>query len=105
MPKPTKAQLYFWKPVLADYNECCGGCGSPLDLEYDHVVPRCEGGSDHPSNIQILCHHCNRHKGVIANYPRVTPRSPVFDTRQILENRKEFVYALRMWKITIDTSA
>jgi hypothetical protein len=105
MPKPTKAQLYFWKPVLVEYNDCCGGCGSPLDLQYDHVIPRCAGGSDHPTNIQILCYHCNQHKGMLANFPRTSPKAPEYDTRQILENRKEFVYALRTWKNTIDTTA
>ncbi|MFN9954623.1 MAG: HNH endonuclease, partial [bacterium] len=56
MPKISQAQEYLWKPVKVQYNECCGGCGSPLDLEYDHIVPRCKGGTDHVTNIQILCH-------------------------------------------------
>ena len=104
MPKITKAQQYLYNPALVEYSACCGGCGSPLDLEYDHVIPRCAGGSDHVSNIQILCGHCNKHKGMMTNFPRVAPRTPEYDCRVILENRKEFVYALRMWKITVDAS-
>jgi len=100
MPQITQAQAYLWKPAMEAYNNCCGGCGSPLDLEYDHVIPRCMGGSDNVSNIQILCHHCNQHKGKVA-FPKVSPRSPEMSIPQILENRKEFVYAVRTWKNTI----
>jgi hypothetical protein len=101
MPKITQAQQFLYMPAMVEYNACCAGCGSPLDLEYDHVIPRCKGGSDHVSNIQILCGHCNKHKGVLANFPRVAPRSPEYDCRAIMANRKEFVYGLRMWKKTI----
>jgi 5-methylcytosine-specific restriction endonuclease McrA len=99
MPKISQAQEYLWKPVKVQYNECCGGCGSPLDLEYDHIVPRCKGGTDHVTNIQILCHHCNQHKGKVIYW--VAPRSPEFSIPQILENRKTFVHAIRTYKITI----
>ncbi|MYJ45188.1 MAG: hypothetical protein F4069_07675, partial [Rhodothermaceae bacterium] len=32
-------------------------------LEVDHIVARSKGGSDHISNLQLLCSHCNRIKG------------------------------------------
>jgi 5-methylcytosine-specific restriction endonuclease McrA len=100
MPKITQAQEYMWKPAMIEYNYCCGGCGSPLDLEYDHIVPRCKGGSDHVSNIQILCHHCNQHKGKVC-FPKVPPRMHELSIPQIHRNRQEFVLAVRNWKKTI----
>jgi len=32
-------------------------------LEVDHIVPRARGGTDHLSNLQLLCGNCNRRKG------------------------------------------
>ena len=29
----------------------------------DHVVPRSKGGTDHKSNLWLLCGHCNSVKG------------------------------------------
>jgi len=31
-------------------------------LEIDHVIPRSEGGSDAPGNLQVLCKDCNEGK-------------------------------------------
>ncbi len=44
----------------------CKGCGQEFRfkiLEVDHVIPRSKGGSDHISNLQLLCPNCNRRKG------------------------------------------
>ena len=44
----------------------CAGCKGdfPFKLfEVDHVVPRSRGGTDHLSNLQLLCASCNRIKG------------------------------------------
>ena len=32
-------------------------------LEVDHIIARSKGGTDHLSNLQLLCSHCNRRKG------------------------------------------
>ena len=29
----------------------------------DHILPRCQGGTDHPDNLQTMCSYCNRQKG------------------------------------------
>lgn len=31
-------------------------------MEWDHIVPLSEGGADHESNLQGLCHSCHVEK-------------------------------------------
>lgn len=37
-------------------------CGSTRQLYVDHVIPLSEGGSNDPSNLQVLCHDCHAAK-------------------------------------------
>ena len=30
--------------------------------EVDHITPKAQGGTDHPSNLQSLCHPCHKAK-------------------------------------------
>ena len=44
----------------------CRGCGGhfPIGLhDIDHIVPKSKGGTDHRSNLQLLCRACNSKKG------------------------------------------
>ena len=44
----------------------CGGCMTKLplrNLTVDHIKPLEKGGSDRPSNLQLLCGACNSMKG------------------------------------------
>lgn len=41
----------------------CRYCGSVDDLTIDHIVPRCQGGSDEPENLTPACRRCNSQKG------------------------------------------
>lgn len=44
----------------------CNGCGDhflPQHLTVDHIIARSMGGTDHLSNLQLLCGHCNSVKG------------------------------------------
>ena len=43
----------------------CAKCHRQFDIdgmEADHITPWCEGGKTEPSNCQMLCKECNRHK-------------------------------------------
>lgn len=40
----------------------CVKCGSRKNLEYDHIIPVAEGGSNTARNIELLCETCNRAK-------------------------------------------
>ena len=37
----------------------CQHCGTTSHLELDHIRPLAEGGSDHITNLQWLCHTCH----------------------------------------------
>jgi 5-methylcytosine-specific restriction endonuclease McrA len=41
----------------------CRYCGSPFNLQLDHIVPYSWGGFSAPTNLQVLCRACNRRKG------------------------------------------
>ena len=44
----------------------CNGCGDHFQsrqLEVDHIIAKSAGGTDHISNLQLLCSYCNRVKG------------------------------------------
>ena len=44
----------------------CNGCREHFrirNLTVDHIVPQSKDGTDHPKNLQLLCHTCNSTKG------------------------------------------
>jgi 5-methylcytosine-specific restriction endonuclease McrA len=41
----------------------CRDCGATYFLAAHHVIPRAEGGADHPANLVALCAACHaRHE-------------------------------------------
>lgn len=56
---PEKVRIAVWR---RDQGQCAR-CSSRLNLEYDHIIPVAEGGSNTVRNIELLCEQCNRSKG------------------------------------------
>lgn len=46
----------------------CSQCGmkhdSPLFFDVDHIVPKSKGGTNDPSNLQLLCPNCHKGKTI-----------------------------------------
>jgi len=54
------------KLLYGEQSGNCNGCGDhflPQHLTVDHIIARSMGGTDHLSNLQLLCGHCNSVKG------------------------------------------
>lgn len=51
--------------ILMSQNEKCNSCGIDLADGYhvDHIMPLILGGTNWPSNLQVLCPTCNTSKG------------------------------------------
>jgi 5-methylcytosine-specific restriction endonuclease McrA len=56
---PETVRVFVWRR----YEGKCTRCGSRKRLEFDHIIPVVEGGSDTARNIELLCETCNRSKG------------------------------------------
>lgn len=51
--------------VVRRDNYTCQICGKHLkddEIEFDHVIPRAQGGSSEEHNIRLTCFDCNRRK-------------------------------------------
>jgi len=50
---------------LSNQASCCNACKCDISqyFEIDHIEPISKGGSNWPSNLQLLCLSCNRSKG------------------------------------------
>ncbi|MEV4814948.1 HNH endonuclease [Micromonospora tulbaghiae] len=56
---PQKVKILVWQRD----NGRCVECGSRERLEFDHIIPWADGGSNTFRNLQLLCESCNRKKG------------------------------------------
>ena len=71
---PGRMRSSAWRTVREKVVERdarrCRRCGKDLAAvpawltEVHHIVPRCEGGSDHPSNLVTLCVMCHKRASV-----------------------------------------
>lgn len=73
--------------MLRDGFQCqyCAQRGPAVDLDMDHVQPRCRGGGESWTNLVTACQPCNRRKGrrtpSEANMPLLrTPSEPRWST-------------------------
>ena len=59
---------------LNSQGKCCS-CKFKIDpgqsWDLDHIIPRALGGSDDPSNMQVLCRACHRNKTRHHDVPRI----------------------------------
>lgn len=54
------------KQLFGEQKGRCAACGNNPgydNMEMDHIVPKSKGGTDHISNLQLLCSGCNKKKG------------------------------------------
>ena len=62
LPKPSTHKQGLYGEQGGD----CNGCGTHfriVDFHIDHIVPKSKGGTDHRTNLQLLCGNCNLRKG------------------------------------------
>lgn len=52
----------FSQVLIRSIYKSCLRCGSPDELEIDHVVPLSKGGTSTLGNYQVLCRSCNASK-------------------------------------------
>ena len=77
-PKGLKRELMRRQDNTCTY---CGYRRRASSLDIDHVIPVARGGSNDPSNLQVICRPCNLRKGIQtdeefrARYARLVPRS------------------------------
>lgn len=47
----------------------CRRCGSKVELQFDHIVPRSRGGAGCAANVELLCKRCNLCKAASVAVP------------------------------------
>ena len=84
-PKGLKRELMRRQDNTCVY---CGYRRIASSLDIDHIIPVARGGSNDPSNLQVICRPCNQRKGVQtdqefrARYSRLVPQSRLTPPRR-----------------------
>lgn len=62
--EPDALELWGGDGAVRLRGRCrCVDCGSRSNLEFDHIVPWGQGGSNTARNLELRCESCNRRKG------------------------------------------
>jgi len=59
---PEAMWAYVYKHRMREGLEYCRLCDAKEELTFDHIIPRCFGGTNAIENITILCRPCNHSK-------------------------------------------
>lgn len=68
----TRMDSSAWRTLkahlIATRGDMCEQCGcTHLPLVLDHKIPHAKGGSDHPTNLKLICTNCDKRKTGSAN--------------------------------------
>jgi hypothetical protein len=87
--------------VLNKYDKHCGYCGCELDLrsmQVDHIIPKCNGGTNQVENLMPSCRRCNHYKrGGGVEYLRYLLLSMKSKLERIYIFRVAEKYGMVMW--------
>ena len=90
-PKGLKQQLMRRQDNTCVY---CGHRRTARTLDIDHMIPAVRGGSNEPSNLQVICRPCNQRKGLQtdqefrARYSRLVPQRALTPPRRRISQRE-----------------
>lgn len=88
--KPVSARTRFEIFKRDDFTcRYCGRRTPEVVLEVDHVIPRCEGGSNDPLNLVTSCWECNRGKAGNPLQNVITGEDPTERAVLMLERERQ----------------
>ena len=99
--RPTKRKTWpkgLKQELMRRQDSTCVYCAYrriARSLDIDHIIPAVRGGSNDPSNLQVICRPCNQRKGdqtdreFRARYSRLVPATPMTPPRRKIP-QKEF---------------
>lgn len=90
VPTPPYVAFTRFNVFLRDRFQCqyCGEKRRAMDLTFDHVLPRCDGGETSWENIVAACWSCNMVKDNHRQQPIHFPRRP--SARELMAVQREF---------------
>ncbi len=98
--RPTKRLTWpkgLKRSLMRRQDNTCTYCGYrriAASMEIDHIIPVVRGGSNDESNLQVICHSCNRRKGLQTDeefrerYARLVPRTALTPPKRRISQRE-----------------
>jgi 5-methylcytosine-specific restriction endonuclease McrA len=83
----------------------CVMCGTyRQSLQKDHIIPKCKGGTNDPSNIKLLCANCHEDKTKIDVKGIVDNSNPSQETRDKLSANAKRQWSTEEARIKVSAS-